>query len=126
MIARLNSLMLGYSGVHTDLVYLLMQLINKNIFPLVYQHGGVGASGDLVQLAHLALALIGEGQVKHKGSIIITDLLFKKEKLKALSIYKREGIAVLNGTSAMTGIGCINLIYSKKIVKLGNYPVNIN
>jgi len=116
MIARLNSLMLGYSGVHTDLVYLLMQLINKNIFPLVYQHGGVGASGDLVQLAHLALALIGEGQVKHKGSIINTDLLFKKEKLKALSIYKREGIAVLNGTSAMTGIGCINLIYSKKLL----------
>jgi len=116
MIARLNSLMLGYSGVHTDLVNLLMQLINKNIFPLVYQHGGVGASGDLVQLAHLALALIGEGQVKHKGSIINTDLLFKKEKLKALSIYKREGIAVLNGTSAMTGIGCINLIYSKKLL----------
>lgn len=116
MIARLNSLMLGYSGVHTDLVNLLMQLINKNVFPLVYQHGGVGASGDLVQLAHLALALIGEGQVKHKGSIINTDLLFKKEKLKALSIYKREGIAVLNGTSAMTGIGCINLIYSKKLL----------
>ena len=76
----------------------------------------MGASGDLVQLAHLALALIGEGQVKYKGSIINTDLLYKKEKLKALSIYKREGIAVLNGTSAMTGIGCINLIYSKKLL----------
>jgi len=63
MIARLNSLMQAYSGVHTDVVELLGELINKNIIPCIHEHGGVGASGDLVQLAHLALVLIGEGEV---------------------------------------------------------------
>ena len=53
MIARLNSLMQAYSGVHTEVVELLKELINKNIIPCIYEHGGVGASGDLVQLAHL-------------------------------------------------------------------------
>src|SRR6185437_11063566 len=69
MIARLNSLMLAYSGVHTDVVELLKELINKNITPCIYEHGGVGASGDLVQLAHLGLVLIGEGEVVFENNI---------------------------------------------------------
>ena len=63
MIARLNSLMQAYSGVHPEIVELLKELINKNVSPCIFEHGGVGASGDLVQLAHLALVLIGEGEV---------------------------------------------------------------
>jgi histidine ammonia-lyase len=62
LIARLTSLMQGFSGVNKELVILLKTLINKNIYPCIYEHGGVGASGDLVQLAHIALALIGEGE----------------------------------------------------------------
>ena len=67
MITRLNSLMQAYSGVHPDTVALLKELIGKEILPCIYEHGGVGASGDLVQLAHLALALIGEGEVLFEG-----------------------------------------------------------
>ena len=63
MLARLNTLSLGNSGVHTSVIETMTVLINKNIIPLIYEHGGVGASGDLVQLAHLALVLIGEGEV---------------------------------------------------------------
>lgn len=63
MLARLNTLSLGNSGVHVSVVNLLKELINRNITPLIFEHGGVGASGDLVQLAHLALVLIGEGEV---------------------------------------------------------------
>jgi len=59
VVARLNSLMQGYSGVHTNLVELLRDLVNKNVIPCIYEHGGVGASGDLIQLAHLGLCLIG-------------------------------------------------------------------
>src|SRR5579872_5217130 len=69
MIARLNSFMRGYSGVHTEVVELLRDLINKNISPCIYEHGGVGASGDLVQLAHLGLVLIGEGEVVFENEI---------------------------------------------------------
>ncbi|MBL0079255.1 MAG: aromatic amino acid lyase [Bacteroidetes bacterium] len=118
LIARLTSLMQGFSGVNKELVILLKTLINKNIYPCIYEHGGVGASGDLVQLAHIALALIGEGESLYKGEIKSTALIFEIEKIKPLTIYKREGIAVLNGTSVMTGIGLINLIFAKKALHL--------
>lgn len=116
MIARLSSFMKGFSGVHTELVVLLKNLINKDIYPCIYEHGGVGASGDLVQLAHLALALVGEGEATYKGKIENTTTIFKKEKIKPLHIHKREGIALMNGTSVMTGIGLVNAIYAKKLI----------
>jgi histidine ammonia-lyase len=70
MLARLNTMMRAYSGVHPYTVRLMAQLINAEAYPCIYQHGGVGASGDLVQLAHLALGLIGEGQFWFKGAIV--------------------------------------------------------
>jgi len=116
MIARLNSFMLAYSGVHTDTVELLKDLINKNISPCIYEHGGVGASGDLVQLAHLGLVLIGEGEVLFEDKIYPTIEIFDKFGIKPLTIHIREGLAILNGTSAMTGIGIINIILAKKLL----------
>ena len=117
MIARLNSLMQAYSGVHTDVVELLRELINKNIFPCIYEHGGVGASGDLVQLAHLALVLIGEGEVIFEEGVHSTIQIFNRFNIKPLSIHVREGLAILNGTSAMTGIGIVNIIQAQKLVR---------
>ncbi len=117
MLARLNSLLQGYSGVHTDIIDLLVNLINKNIYPCIYEHGGVGASGDLVQLAHLALVLIGEGEVIFEETLQPTEKIFKEQGIKPLSIYMREGLAILNGTSAMTGIGLVNIIQAKKLLE---------
>ncbi len=117
MVARLNGLMLAFSGVHEELVELLKELINRNIIACIYEHGGVGASGDLVQLAHLALTLIGEGEVLYKGGIHPAKDVFKKEGIKPLSIYIREGLAILNGTSAMTGIGLVNIIQARKLLE---------
>jgi histidine ammonia-lyase len=108
MIARLNSMMQAYSGVHTDVVALLTELINNDITPCIYEHGGVGASGDLVQLAHLGLVLIGEGEVIYKNKVYPAIDIYNKLGIKPLSIHIREGLAILNGTSAMTGIGMIN------------------
>jgi histidine ammonia-lyase len=119
MVARLNSLMCAYSGIHKDLVILLKDLINKNITACIYEHGGVGASGDLVQLAHLALALIGEGEVEFEGKLTDTAKLFERMGIKPLAIRMREGIAILNGTSAMTGIGLLNIIQAKKLLQWG-------
>lgn len=116
MIARLNSFMQGYSGVHTETVELLKELINKDVAPCVYEHGGVGASGDLVQLAHLGLVLIGEGEVIYEDEVQPTADVFNKLGIKPLSIHIREGLAILNGTSAMTGIGMINIIQAKKLL----------
>ena len=119
MIARLNSLMQGYSGVHTDVVELLKELINLDIVPCIYEHGGVGASGDLVQLAHLALTLIGEGEVFYLGAVRPTAGVLAECGIKPLSIHVREGLAILNGTSAMTGIGMLNLLQARKLLGWG-------
>jgi histidine ammonia-lyase len=116
MLARLNTLMLAKSGVHESLVILLKDLLNNDICPVIYHHGGVGASGDLVQLAHLALCLIGEGEVTHNGETFPAKVLFEKFKLKPISINLREGLAVMNGTSVMGGIGMINLIQANKLI----------
>ena len=116
MVARLNTLMQGYSGVHTETVELLATLINRDVYPCIYEHGGVGASGDLIQLAHLALVLIGEGEVLFEDKIQPTDKIFEKLKIKPLSIHIREGLAILNGTSAMTGIGIVNILQAKKLL----------
>jgi histidine ammonia-lyase len=117
MLARLSTLMRGYSGIHPDAVVLLKELINRNIYPVIYEHGGLGASGDLVQLAHLALTLIGEGEVHHHGEIKDTADVLKKEGLTPLQVHIREGLALMNGTSAMCGVGLINLIHAKNLVK---------
>ncbi|HXD92020.1 MAG TPA: aromatic amino acid ammonia-lyase [Bacteroidia bacterium] len=116
MLARLNMLLLGYSGIHPEAVILLKEMINRHITPIIFEHGGLGASGDLVQLAHLALTMIGEGDVQYKGEIIPTEKAFKVEKLTPLSIHIREGLALMNGTSAMCGMGIINLLHAKNIL----------
>lgn len=116
MLARLNTLSLGNSGVHVSVIKLMSELINRNITPLIYQHGGVGASGDLVQLAHLALVLIGEGEVFYKGERKNTKDVFKAENLQPISVELREGLALMNGTSVMTGIGIVNAIYTRRLL----------
>jgi histidine ammonia-lyase len=110
MIARLSSMMKGYSGVHPDTVKLIARLINEKVYPCIYEHGGVGASGDLVQLAHLALAVIGEGEVIYKGAIRPARDVYQQLNITPLSVAGREGLAILNGTSAMTGIGMTNIL----------------
>jgi histidine ammonia-lyase len=117
MLARLNTLMLAKSGVHESLVILLKDLLNHDICPIIYHHGGVGASGDLVQLAHLALCLIGEGEVTvNGGTAISAKEAYQNAKLTPISIHLREGLAVMNGTSVMGGIGMINLIQANKLI----------
>lgn len=116
MLARLNTLMQGFAGIHPDALILIKDLINKNISPVIYEHGGLGASGDLVQLAHLALTLIGEGEVYYNGVITSTAEVFKKENITPMEIHIREGLALMNGTSAMSGIGMLNVIYAENLM----------
>ncbi len=116
MLARLNTLMMGYSGIHRDAVELLAGMINAGICPKIFEHGSVGASGDLVQLAHVALAMIGEGEVDYKGKTVPAAEALKKAGLKPMQMHIREGLALMNGTSCMTGIGIINLIYARNLL----------
>jgi len=116
LLARLNTMLLGFSGVHIDLINLMKDLINAGAYPCIYAHGGVGASGDLVQLAHLALGLIGEGNFWFKGEVVKAADVFKTLELLPLKVHIREGLGMLNGTSAMTGIGAINVLHARKLL----------
>jgi histidine ammonia-lyase len=116
MLARLNTLVQAKSGIHPEVVELLKELINRDINPYIPEHGGVGASGDLVQLAHLAVNLIGEGEVSYKGSLRPTSEVFQLEGLTPIQMHIREGLGLINGTSAMTGIGMINAIHAHNLL----------
>jgi histidine ammonia-lyase len=118
LLDRLNTLAQCKSGVHPDLLLLIKDMLNLGLTPVIYEHGGVGASGDLVQLAHMALAIIGEGEIMYEGKIYPAEKILKKHKLTPFAIRLREGLALMNGTSCMTGIGLVNLIYSKKLLHL--------
>lgn len=116
LLARLNSLSLGKSGIHPDALQIMTQMLNNGISPVIFEHGGVGASGDLVQLAHLALGLIGEGDLLFKDEKKSAKDVFKYLEIQPLKMHLREGLALMNGTSAMSGIGMINLILGKKLL----------
>ncbi len=110
LIVLLNNFLQGHSGIHPEVPELIKEFINNNITPVVPEHGGVGASGDLVQLAHIALTLIGEGEVNFKGSVIGTAEALKMTNLKPVKVHIREGLSLINGTCFMTGTGMVNLI----------------
>ncbi|MCK5807500.1 aromatic amino acid lyase [bacterium] len=117
LLTRLQTLAQGYSAVHPDVIRLLIAFINHEIYPLIPEHGGVGASGDLVQLSHLALTLIGEGEVFYKEKWQPTASVLKSCGLAPLKMRLREGLALINGTAVMTGIGLLNISQSKRLLK---------
>jgi histidine ammonia-lyase len=116
IVARLGTLLQAKSGVHIELVNLLAEFINREIYPFIPEHGSVGASGDLVQLAHIALTLIGEGTVHYKGEYRPAAEVLNENGLQPFKIHIREGLSVTNGTSVMSGIGFVNVVYARKLL----------
>jgi histidine ammonia-lyase len=116
MLCQLNTLMLAHSGIDKEVPELICQLINENICPIVFEHGGVGASGDLVQLAHLALGYIGEGEVLYKGKKVDCAKTLEVKNITPLKIKMREGLSLMNGTSVMTGVGFVNASLAKNLL----------
>jgi histidine ammonia-lyase len=117
MVARLNSFLQGNSGISTGVIQQLVLFLNKGIVPEIFEHGSVGASGDLVQLSHLALNLIGEGYVYEKGVRQKTADVLTKHGIAPLKMELRDGLGLINGTSCMTGIAAVNLIYAQRLVQ---------
>jgi histidine ammonia-lyase len=115
---RLNTLVKGFSGVRTELVELMAAMVNKGIAPYIPECGSVGASGDLVHLAHVALAIIGEGRVFVKKELCDAAAALAAAGLSPLRLSYKEGIAIMNGTSAMTAIAAFALFGAKKLLRL--------
>lgn len=117
MIARIGTFLQARSGINPSIIALLQEFVNQGIYPFIPQHGSVGASGDLVQLAHIALCLIGEGKVHYKGEWRPTGEVLKELDLQPMGIYVREGLSITNGTSVMTGISIVNQYYAENLLK---------
>ena len=116
MIARLGTFLQGRSGIHPELVETLLAFINQRVIPFIPQHGSVGASGDLVQLAHIALNLIGEGEVHYQGEWRPAGEVMAALGIKPVQIHIREGLSATHGTSVMTGVGCINQLLAERLL----------
>jgi histidine ammonia-lyase len=107
LVARLNSLAQGYSGVRLILLERLAALINRRILPLIPAEGSVGASGDLTPLSYVAAALTGEGEVLFRGERCSAQAVLGEADLPPFSLAPKEGLALMNGTAVMTGLACL-------------------
>jgi histidine ammonia-lyase len=111
LLLKIQSLSLGYSGVQIKTVETLVQMFNENIIPILYQQGSLGASGDLAPLAHLALPLIGEGEVLVDGQKIHSSA----SNISPIELKAKEGLALINGTQFMSAYGVYNIIKARKL-----------
>jgi histidine ammonia-lyase len=118
LLLRANVLAKGCSGVRTQLPELLVAMLEHRIHPVVPSRGSVGASGDLAPLAHLALALIGEGEVFADGKRIPASKAQAAAGLAPLRLQAKEGLALLNGTQAMASVGGLSLFRAQRVVRL--------
>ena len=116
MVFRLNTMLKGHSGVTRDLVEQLKLYINKRIIPVVPEQGSLGASGDLAPLSHMALTLIGEGEVFFMGERKDTRNVLESLGIESITLQAKEGLALINGTQPMTAQGVVNYIEADKLM----------
>ena len=109
LLVRANTLAMGYSGVRPDVVHLLIDMLNAGVHPRIPAQGSLGASGDLAPLAHLTLVLIGEGEAYYKGELVNGRFALEQANLHPLELEAKEGLALLNGTSFMVGMGAMQV-----------------
>lgn len=117
MLSRANCLIQGFSGVTPETIALLLDFINYDIHPVIPEKGSVGASGDLAPLSHIALALIGEGDVEFQGEVINSSEAIKAIGQKPAVLGPKDGLALINGTSVMLALGALAVKKAKNLMK---------
>src|SRR5580658_4267463 len=120
LLLRANVLAKGFSGTRPDLLELLVAMVNAGVHPIVPEKGSVGASGDLAPLAHLALVAIGEGQAVYQGERMAGGEALRRAGLKLIALAAKEGLALLNGTQAMTAVGALAIARGLRVVKVAD------
>ena len=117
---KAKGLSYGHSGVNVKTVQRLLDFLNEGVYPVVYQLGSLGASGDLAPLAHMSLALIGKGEVNYKGERKKAAEVLKIFSWEPIVLESKEGLALLNGTQFMSAYGCWNLIRAFKLAEMAD------
>ncbi len=115
LLLKIHALSLGKSAIDISTVNLLIELFNRDIIPVIYQQGSLGASGDLAPLAHISLVLLGEGEVWVDGEIKPAGEILKSQGLKPLKLKSKEGLALLNGTQFMSAHLTSSIIRLRKL-----------
>jgi histidine ammonia-lyase len=116
ILLRAQVLAQGYSGVRPILVETLLELLNRSLLPLLPSRGSVGASGDLIPLAHLALTLIGEGEARWNGSLLPSGEALRRAKIPPVRLEAKEGLSLVNGTQASLALGILALLRAERML----------
>lgn len=117
MLLRVNALAKGNSGIRLETLLLLIDMLNRDVVPIIYAQGSVGSSGDLVPLAHMVLVMLGYGEAYYQGKRIAGSEALASAGLKPTSLNAKEGLALINGTQCMTAIGVLGVYDSLNLVK---------
>lgn len=125
MLLRANCLASGFSGVSIECIDLLLDFLNHDITPVVPEKGSVGASGDLAPLSHIALALIGEGQVIYQGKSVNADFAISQIGKSPVKLRAKDGLALINGTAVMAALGALAVYESYRLVKIADIAASM-
>ena len=120
MLLRANCLASGFSGVSIECIELLLDFLNHHITPVVPEKGSVGASGDLAPLSHIALCLIGEGEVEYNGKTVPASFAIEDIGKEPVQLKAKDGLALINGTAVMAAIGSLALHEAKRLIKIAD------
>lgn len=120
MLLRINALAKGYSGIRLSTLITLIEMLNKGVTPLVPCQGSLGASGDLVPLAHMALVMMGEGEAVFKGEILPGGKALERAGIKPVVLEAKEGLALINGTQTMSAVGSLALACAVNLSKVAD------
>ncbi|MHC8515965.1 histidine ammonia-lyase [Sporosarcina sp. ITBMC105] len=115
VVLRLNALLKGFSGIRAEVLERFAYMVNNGIHPVIPQQGSLGASGDLAPLSHLALVLLGEGFVWQNGKHVPASAVWNEHKIEPVVLEAKEGLALINGTQAMTAQGVVNYLEAEKL-----------
>lgn len=120
MLLRANALAKGYSGIRLETINVLIEMLNKNVHPIIPSKGSLGASGDLAPLAHMVLVMLGEGEAYYKGQKLSGKEAMEKAHIPTIQLTSKEGLALINGTPVMTAIGGLTAYDAYNLVKIAD------
>lgn len=121
MLLRVNALARGYSGIRLETLEGLLAMLNKGVHPVIPEKGSLGASGDLAPLAHMVLPLIGEGKAEYQGEVYSAKEALAKAGITPIVLEAKEGLALINGTQALTSIGTLAFYDAHRALNMANH-----
>ena len=125
MLLRINNLAKGYSGIRLSTLETLIEMLNKGVHPRIYEKGSLGASGDLVPLAHMVLPMLGEGEAEFEGEMIAGSEAMKRAGIATIELTSKEGLALINGTQVMTAVGALTVYDSIILLKASDISTSL-